>query len=198
MSGLLDATASTVKATTTVTRVLRVVGWAVVAQIIIMLVAFPLFIMISLVIGSTLWSWTSSGYERMAGELLFTAGFDCTMPLILLLVTGRARSLNRSMIWVLAGWAVWHLFNAPLPMLGIKPIGCESFFLYNDRMIVSDWFLTVALMFKAVSSITGIALYLFWEGRRNHGKPDRISDEAPKEVTRKFCENELQPPVKWV
>ena len=160
------------KATTTVIRFLRAIGWTISAYIIAVLVTIPVMILIDLRMVLTSWSWTSSGYERMAGELLFTAGFYCTISLILLFTTRRVRSLNRSMIWVLAGWAVLHLLNAPLPILGLKPINSDSFFFYNTRMIVSDWFLTVALLFKAISSITGIALYLFWEHRRKAKKGD--------------------------
>jgi hypothetical protein len=127
----------------------------------------------------------------MVGELLLTAAFNCTMSLILLFATRRARSLNRSMIWVLAGGAVLHLLNTPLPMMGMEPFYSDSFFFYNKSEL-NGWFFTTGLLFKAVSSIVGILLYLYWERCRNHGISDHISDDVRMEVTKNFCINELQ------
>ena len=177
----------------TVIRVLRAIGWTIAAQLIMAVVAIPILFFFDMeILAWWDWLWTSSIYEKMAGKLLFIAGFECIISLILLFSTRRARSLNRSMIWVLAGWAVWHLLNAPLSMMGMNPGACGPFFFYNQEILIklsrlSTWFFAALLLVKTVGSIAGIALYLLWERRWNRGKLARISDEAPVEVTRNSC-----------
>jgi hypothetical protein len=164
--------------TTTVVGVLRAIGWTAAAQLIISLVAFLLIIPLKFLIQlkmASFWFQDASGYQRIAGELLITIGFNSTLSLVLLLATRHARSLNRSMILVVAGWGVWHLLNAPLPILGMKPILCDSFFFYNKREL-SGWLFSTGLLFKAVSQFVGIGLYLLWERRRNQGKPNPIQE----------------------
>ncbi|MCP3929119.1 MAG: hypothetical protein GY705_08470 [Bacteroidetes bacterium] len=152
--------------------VLLAIGWTIAAQLILSLIALPLSILISWMIGLKFILWAPE--IRMTYELLLTAGFNITISLVLLFTTKNVQPLNRSMLWVLTGWAVWHLLNASLPVLGMKPIYYDSFFFYNIKEL-NGWFFTTGLLVNAIGSISGIALYLIWKRRKNRFKPDLLT-----------------------
>lgn len=157
---------------TPVIRVLSAIGWTVAALFIMAVLTIPAMLLID----NTPMSWFWTLFGNNMGELIFAAVFECAMSLILLFVTRRVRSLNRSMIWVLAGWAVWLLLNAPLPLLGMKTIGLGSYtYHFYNTIRLGGWFYAIGLLVKAVSILSSISLYLLWERHRNRHKPDSIS-----------------------
>ena len=151
----------------TLKRVFLAIGWIVAAQLILSVIAFSLYVLISWTIGLKFILWTPD--IKMTYELLITAGFHITISLGLLFTTKNIQPLNRSMLWLLTGWAIWHLLNASLPVIGMKPIYYDSFFFHNIKEL-SGLFFTAGLIVNSIANVCGIALYLIWKSREKRRK----------------------------
>ena len=154
------------RTTAIVTRILRDIGWTIAACCIVVSVALPCII---LMIKLSSLTWGFSRFGSITTELLFSLGEGFTLALILLFATRRAGRLNRSMLWVLVAFATWDLLNAPLPLLGMKPIGLDTFFFYDFRND-GGWVFTAVVVLRAMSQFAGITLYLLWKQNRYQGK----------------------------